>query len=45
MIRHRRPFGPKKSQRLDWAIFMTESTRGWRQAWWRVVKWALELGI
>lgn len=40
-----RPFNQKRSLRLDWAILMTESTRGWRRAWWRLVKRALELGI
>lgn len=35
----------KRSARLDWAILMTEATRGWRRRYWRLVKWYLELGI
>jgi hypothetical protein len=45
MIPHRRAFTVRHSQRLDWAILMTESTRGWRRRWWRLVKWFLERGI
>ena len=41
----RRPFNPKLSQRLDWAIVRMEATRGWRRLVWRVVKWFYELGI
>lgn len=45
MIPHRRAFDARRSRRLDWAILMTESTRGWRRRYWRLVKRWLELGI
>jgi hypothetical protein len=40
MIPHGSAFDARRSQRLDWAILMTESTHGWRRAYW----W-LEWGI
>jgi hypothetical protein len=45
MATHRRPFDTKHSLRLDWATLMTESTRGWRRRWWKLVKMWLERGI
>ncbi len=33
------------SRRLDWAILMTESTRGWRCMYWRAVKRFWEMWI
>jgi hypothetical protein len=45
MPTHRRTFDRQRSLRLDWAIMMTESTRGWRRRWWRLVKRWLERGI
>jgi hypothetical protein len=45
MRTHRRPFNQQHSLRLDWAILMVESTRGWRHVYWRLVKRWLERGI
>lgn len=33
-----KPYNPHLSARLDWAILMAESTRGWRRSYWRAVK-------
>ncbi len=48
MAIHRETFTERErrlSMRLDWAILMVESTRGWRRRWWKLVKRFLEWGI
>jgi len=40
-----RPFNQQLSLKLDWAICRMEATRGWRRAWWRLVKRWYEWGI
>ena len=38
-------FDLRRSRRLDWAICRMEASRGWRRAYWRLVKRWLERSI